>query len=284
MLYYSAGRGNHIKRVAVIQDISGLGRCSLAAALPVLSVMGMHCCPVPTAVLTNQTGFPRYASLDCGAMLRELPALWKENKVALDGIYAGFMSSQQQFDAAQAVIDAFRRPDTLLLIDPVMGDNGSRYPCFDAAFCDKIRTFSAQADILTPNVTEACLLAQADYEAFIKGTVQQQERALREICEALPARAVVVTGWRKNGMICNAAWQDGAFKCYESPAEKGSYSGTGDLFASVLCGGLLRGEGLEQSILLGMRFLEAALRDAVHEGLPEAEGVPFERHLKELLA
>ncbi|MCL1951605.1 MAG: PfkB family carbohydrate kinase [Oscillospiraceae bacterium] len=270
-------------RAAVLQDISGLGRCSLAAALPVLSVLGVQCCPVPTAVFTNQTGFSRFASMDCEALLREYPALWREHGVSLDGIYTGFMSTRAQLEAAQGLIDALRAPDTLLLVDPVMGDGGARYPCFDEAFCEDMRDFAARADVITPNVTEACMLAGADYEVFLRGSAREQEEALRSICASLAARIIVVTGWRRGNSICNAAWQSGALTVYESPAVEGSWSGTGDLFASALCGGLLRGDGLDKSVRRAVRFLEAALADAARLSLPKEHGVPFEPHLKELL-
>ena len=113
-------------RVAVVQDISGLGRCSLAAALPVLAALGVHACPVPTAVLTSQTGFRRFAALDCTPVLNEFPAIWKALGVALDGIYTGFMANAGQLGAARALIEEFRPP--LLLVDPVLGDDGALYP------------------------------------------------------------------------------------------------------------------------------------------------------------
>ena len=270
-------------RVAVIQDISGLGRCSLAAALPVLSVMGAQCCPVPTAVFTNQTGFPRFAVLDCEPLLKEFPILWKEHGVELAGIYTGFMPSAGQLEAAQALIDTFRARRSLLLVDPVMGDDGARYPCFDEAFCEAMRVFAAQADVITPNVTEACLLAGADYHALMGKDAAGQWEALRLICEALPPGRVVITGWRRGDKICNIAWDGGVFAVYESPAVAGSWSGTGDLFASALCGGLLRGDPLDTCVRRAMRFLEACLRSAARLSLPKEEGVPFELHLKELL-
>ena len=272
-----------MKRVAVIQDISGLGRCSLAAALPVLSVMGVQCCPIPTAVYTNQTGYPRFASLGCEPLLKEFPALWKEHGVSLDGIYTGFMSSIGQLEAAQSFIDAFRAPGALLLVDPVMGDGGARYPCFGDAFCEAMRGFAARADVLTPNVTEACILTGTNYDALMDQDAREQLETLRNICKALPAKKVVITGWRRGNNICNAARDGDAFTVYGSPAVGGSWSGTGDLFASALCGGLIRGNALDQAVRTAMKFLEPALRDAARLGLPKEGGVPFEPHLKELL-
>ena len=272
-----------MKKIAVIQDISGLGRCSLAAALPVLSVMGTQCLPMPTAVYTNQTGFSRFAVLGCEQLLGEFPVLWREHGVVLDGIYTGFMASQEQLAAAQAMIDAFHSNETLVLIDPVMGDNGRRYPGFDDELCRAIAAFAAQADVITPNVTEALLLAGGDMEAFMRAPPEKQEGVLRHVCETLPQKRIVITGWRHGATVCNAAWEDGAFTVHASPAVAGSWSGTGDLFASALCGGLVQGESLGDAICRATRFLEAALRDAAQAGLPETHGVPFESHLKELL-
>jgi len=266
-----------------MQDISGLGRCSLAAALPVLSVMGVQCLPVPSAIYTNQTGFRRFASLDCEALLGEFPALWQEHNVRLDGIYTGFMATHAQLRAAQAMIDAFRHSRTLVLIDPVMGDNGSCYPGFDDALCSAITNFAKQADVITPNVTEAFLLTGGDIHAFMRAPPDEQKRMLRGVCESLPQRKIVITGWRRGNHVCNVAWDDGQFTVHASPAIAGSYSGTGDLFASAVCGGLVRGGSLNTAIQRAARFLEAALQSAARAGLPEEEGVPFELHLKELL-
>jgi len=271
------------RRLAVIQDISGLGRCSLAAALPVLSVMGAQCCPVPTAVFTNQTGFSRFASLDCEALLREFPALWKEHGVALDGIYTGFMSSVGQLDAARGFIEAFRTSESLLVVDPVMGDDGARYPCFDDAFCRAMRSFAARADVITPNVTEACLLTGTPYSFFAAQDEEDQLELLRRMCRALPSKQIVITGWRRGDKIRIFACGGDGYSIYESPNLEGSWSGTGDLFASALCGGLLRGDSLDASIRRAMRFLEASLADAARLACPKEEGVPFEPHLKELL-
>jgi len=245
--------------------------------------MGAQCCPVPTAVFTNQTGFSRCAVLDCEPLLKKYPALWKEHGVTLDGIYTGFMSTRAQLEAARAIVDAFYGPDTLLLVDPVMGDDGARYPCFDAAFCEAMRVFAARADVFTPNVTEACLLAGIPYGDFDARSETEQQDLLRHMCEVLPPKRIVITGWRRGDKICNAAWDDGGFKIYESPNLEGSWSGTGDLFASALCGGLLRGDGLDASIRRAMRFLEAALADAACLSCRREYGVPFEPHLKELL-
>jgi len=264
-------------KAAVIQDISGLGRCSLAAALPVLAALGVHACPVPTAVLTSQTGFGRFALCDCTSVLNEFPAVWKELGVALDGIYTGFMANQAQLQAARTMIDEFRPP--LILIDPVLGDDGALYPCFDENYLRAMREFIAKADVLTPNVTEACLLTETNYAKFIAVPENEQFKMLKKMCESLPSKLTVITGYRHGNLIGNVVSNQGEITIHTTPAIGGSYSGTGDLFAACLCGYLLRGVAPESAMPRIMAFLAACLRSAERLARPPEEGVPFELHL-----
>ena len=272
-------------RAAVIQDISGLGRCSLAAALPVLAALGVQACPVPTAALTSQTGFRRFEQLDCAPLMEQFPLVWKDLNIKLDGVCTGFMGTPRQLNAAQSLIDTFRPP--LLMIDPVLGDDGALYPCFDEAFLAAMRRFAAQADILTPNVTEACLLTNTNYAQFAAMDEAAQHNALEQICTVLPASITAITGWRCGDNVCTVLSNHGKTTVYKSPAVEGSYSGTGDLFAACLFGYLLRGVSPEKAMPNIMSFLEACLRsaaaDARTSNVPAEEGVPFERHLNLLI-
>ncbi|MCL2195253.1 MAG: PfkB family carbohydrate kinase [Oscillospiraceae bacterium] len=272
-----------MKKLAVIQDISGLGRCSLGAALPVISAMGVHALPVPTAVYTNQTGFSRFAALGCEPLLGKYPSLWQEHGVTLDGILTGFMGTHAQLAAAQTMINTFRTPDTLLLIDPVMGDNGQLYPVFDDDFARAIADFARQADVITPNVTELCLLAGECPMTFLRAPPDEQRRMIIQLCAALPQPTIIVTGWKVDDLVFNAAWQHGKLSSYSTSAVAGSYSGTGDLFAATVCAGLVRGDALQDCITRAAKFLHAALTEAAQRNLPPKHGVPFEHHLKELL-
>jgi len=272
-----------MKNIAVIQDISGLGRCSLGAALPVISAMGVHAIPVPTAIYTNQTGFSRFAVHGCEALLGEYPGMWQEIGVELDGILTGFMGTHEQIAAAQTIIDTFRRPQTLLLIDPVMGDNGQLYPVFDEAFCKAIGEFARQADVITPNVTELCLLVGNDPLVFLRAPPHEQKNMLMRMCAALPQPTIIVTGWKIDDLVLNAVWHNSKLETYSTTAVAGSYSGTGDLFAATVCAGLVRGDALPVCITRAATFLHAALTEAASLSLPPKHGVPFENHLKELL-
>ncbi|MCL2106566.1 MAG: pyridoxamine kinase [Oscillospiraceae bacterium] len=276
-----------IPKVAVIHDISGLGRCSLTAAIPVLSALGVQACPVPTAVLSNQTGYPSYALLDCEPVLRRFPEEWRKRGIRLDGIYTGFFSSLRQIAAAQTLIDEFRGSRPLLLVDPIMADHGERYPGFDDAMCAGIASLVRQADIVTPNLTEACLLTGEDYAAVFRDSgAEVQRAALQRMAKALlgmGAGIAVITGWRQGESIYNAAAQGDSFRLYGSPAVEGSYSGTGDLFASALCGQLVKGAALEPAIRRAARFLEVSLRGAAHSADYNPDGIPFEPRLQLLM-
>ena len=273
-------------RAAVIQDISGLGRCSLAAALPVLAALGVQACPVPTAVLTSQTGFPRFEQLDCAPLMEEFTPVWNTLNIKLDGVCTGFMGTPRQLRAAQALIDTFRPP--LLLIDPVLGDDGALYPCFDDAFLSAMRQFAVQADILTPNVTEACLLTGTDYAQFAAMDEASQRGTLKQLCAALPSDITAITGWHCGNDVCTVLSVQGKSTVFRSPAVEGSYSGTGDLFAACLFGYLLQGVPPETAMPNIMAFLEACLHsaaaDARTSNVPAEEGVPFERHLNLLIS
>jgi pyridoxine kinase len=269
------------KRIAVVEDISGLGRCSLGAALPVLSVMGLHCLPMATAVYTNQTG---YGSFDAQQMptdfLQKFAAQWPKYEPRPEGILTGFFADTIHVRVfRKAVLPALRGPGTLLLVDPVMGDGGERYAVLDAAFEEEMRRLAAAADVITPNVTELCMLAGIEFQHFAVLDAERQLRLLREMCQSLGVPAVVVTGWRREAEIQNVVWQEGQLELLAGPAFAGSFSGTGDLFAAALCGGLMRGDSLSIASRRAACFLAAALHDADGQERYHPEGVPFERHL-----
>ncbi|MDR2646567.1 MAG: bifunctional hydroxymethylpyrimidine kinase/phosphomethylpyrimidine kinase [Oscillospiraceae bacterium] len=266
---------------AVINDISGLGRCSLAAMLPVLAAIGVHACPVPIAVLTNQTGYDSYALQSCDEVLAAFPSQWKRQAVELNGISTGFFSSTRQVELARQFIRAMRMRDTLLLVDPVMGDNGHRYAGFDDALCKAIAELAQTADVLTPNLTEACMLCGVTYNP--SANEASLRRLTAQLLSGSRAAVVVVTGVHANGEISNVlAMRDGYFGYFKSPCIGGSYSGTGDLFAAALFGYLLQGVDPCAAIPKIQAFLEAALRDANESKTRGADGVPFERHLAKL--
>ena len=157
---------NRTPRVAAVHDLSGLGRCSLSVILPVLSVMGIQCCPLPTAVLSAHTAFPAAKSasfLDLTPEMEQGTRHWRELGMDFDAIYSGFLGSARQISVLRQFIHDFRREDTLVLVDPVMGDHGKVYRTYTPEMCRLMGELAAQADLITPNATEAAILLEEDY-------------------------------------------------------------------------------------------------------------------------
>ena len=269
-----------VPRVACINDISGFGRCSLTVALPVLSVMGVQACPAPTAVLSKHTGFPSYSFRDLTDALPEYFRTWGD--LQFDWIYSGFLGSEAQLSSVQAFFTAQQRanPACRILLDPVMGDDGRMYSTYNQAMCDAVRRLTAQADVITPNVTEACLLTDTPYHGEELHTAEAV--ALAEKLMTLGCGAAVITGIVRDEIICNLTYFDGKPEFSAVHRTKRIFSGTGDLFASVLCGGLAKGRPLHEAVLTAERFLSDVTRYTLSQNTDPNEGVLFEPLLRQL--
>lgn len=276
------------KKIAVINDLSGFGRCSLTAAISVIASMGVQPCPLPTAVLSAQTGYPSYFYDDYTDKMAEIQKEWEKMEVGFDGIYMGFMSGCRQIEWAFAFLDAFYRADTFLLIDPVMGDNGKRFEIFPAEFQEEMRRLAKRADIITPNLTELCLLADADPAGIVKmpgsSIVDEAEKLARHVMQDGPEE-VAVTGIRFSDSsdgrekVGNLTITKDRTQFCEYPFIGEGYSGTGDLFASVIAGGKARGDDLIENVELAGEMIALAIRDSVRDGVPRDEGAEYEKYL-----
>ncbi len=297
-----------MKKIAVLNDLSGLGKCSLTAAISVISVMGVQACPLPTAILSAQTGFSSYYYDDYTEHIGEIMREWKKMYFRPDGIYTGFLAGDVQAERVLEFLDTFREEDTKILVDPVLGDNGEEYPIYTEKLCEKMRCLAEQASIITPNLTEALLLLYgrgrtrqiwqqltgAEPERFR----EMAEQIGAELAERFRGEAVITgidlrdTGKRepgRNRQNTDADMKIGNLICRGTDAEwvvsqkeGGSYSGTGDLFASVVCAGMVKGTDTAVSVKKAVRFLSKAIHDTVLEGTDRNEGVCFETYLHEL--
>ena len=277
------------KKVAVINDLSGLGRCSLTAAISVLSAMGIQTCPLPTAILSSQTEYPSYYCYDFTDKMDYFRQEWKKLGTCFSGIYTGYIASVPQIEEIFHFLDTFQTPDTFLLVDPVMGDDGMTYDMYTSEFLSAMKKLTARADVITPNITEFCLLTDMDYN-----TLQNSSLSLHQLISCLKdashtltaerAKKILITGIRfttddgipkiGNLLLDGSSHFLSAFPCCD-----GSYSGTGDLFASCITGGLARGTSLTEMMQTAGSFLEKALVDSVKEQVPVNEGVNFEKYL-----
>ena len=282
-----------VKKVAVINDLSGLGKCSLTAAIPVLSVMGVQACPFPTAILSNQTGYESYYYDDYTGHMDAYAREWEKRGLTIDGIYTSFLGSELQAEKILNFIHTFRRPETLLLVDPVMGDSGQTYDIYTETFGKQMKKLVQRADVITPNLTELCILTDIDYKDLT--AKKSSPDYLNMIAETgkrlldLGIGTVIITG------IIYQSPSDAAEKYYNLVLENeqvtsissdihgGSYSGTGDLLASVVCAGMVRGDSATDSVRRAVSFLETALIETAREQIPRNDGINFEPYLKLLM-
>lgn len=277
------------KKIAVINDLSGFGRCSLTAAISAIAAMGVEPCPLPTAVLSAQTGYPSYYCDDYTDKMEYFRSEWEKMGVSFDGIYTGFMAGSRQIEKVFDFLDTFHRPGTFLLVDPVMGDNGKNYDMFTPELLDMMRMLAAKADLITPNVTELCLLAEESYDVLSREA--DKENLLKKIEDIAwhvmkdGPKEIVVTGIRfadeKDGTekMGNLAVSEAGTKLAAFPFAGESYSGTGDLFASVIAGGKARGDSLADSMELAGKMISLAIKDSVLDQVPRNDGVNYEQYL-----
>ena len=280
------------KKIAVINDLSGFGRCSLTAAISVLSAMGVSPCPLPTAILSAQTGYPSYYCDDYTDKMDYFRREWKKMGARFDGIYTGFVAGEEQIRQIFRFLDTFYQESSFLLVDPVMGDDGIPYDMFTDTLLSLMKELCFQADIITPNVTELCLLTGADYGhmtniAHTRSLLEETGALARSLCGSW-LKHVIVTGIRfadETGIrqMGNLYVTKDPCEVFSFPYVGGSYSGTGDLFASCLCAGIARGDSIPSVIQTAGKFIELALSDSVREQIDRNDGVNYEKYLSLLI-
>lgn len=272
---------NEVKKVATINDLSGIGRCSLTAAIPVLSALGVQCCPFPTAVLSCQTEFDKFTFLDITDEMKKYKETWDELGIRFDCIYSGFLGSEKQIDI---VLDfAKEREDALIIVDPVMGDNGILYDTFTEEMCRKMKRLVSVADLVTPNLTEACILTDEVYDKY-ETSNEKVKKIAREISNMGP-KQVIITGIIKENKIYNYAYdrEEDKYFIVEADFNNESYSGTGDIFTSIVIGLLLNGHDLNYSIKNATNFIGNTIKFTSKFHTNPKEGIMFELFLKELI-
>lgn len=271
-----------MKRIASIQDFSCIGSCSQTIALPVLSVMGVECAALPTALLSAHTAFDGFVSLDLTPQLPAIMAHWRAMHLRFDAVYTGYLASAEQVGLVGALLDGMDERPALTLIDPVMGDNGALYAGFSDSFPQAMRALCGRADVLTPNVTEACLLTGTAYSPVQDAA--QTRRLLERLLE-LGCRAAVLTGLRVDGDMAVAALQrDGTGTLVRTSYIPEVFHGTGDLFASTCAGALVQGAPLERAVRLAADYVALTLRRTVQAPDRRWYGVNFQETLPELMA
>ena len=287
--------GDFVPRLAMINDIAGFGRCSTTVSLPVISVMKVQVCPVPTSVLSNHLGFPLCHFDDYTSHMRDYIKVWNELGLTFDGLYCGFLGNEEQIDIVREFVEMFRPP--LFLLDPVMGDHGRAYSSITETHVQKMKELLPLADIITPNITEACLLTGTPWK---DGEWTMQELSglcerLADICQqesvssseasvgTVSGASIVITGIRQGDSLVHFLWDDGIYTTVASPIAGASRPGTGDIFASILAADAVRGETLLTSVQKAANFVGLCIAGSEKAGTPVQEGVVFEKYLAALL-
>lgn len=273
-----------MKKVAVINDISGLGRCSLSAALPVISALGAQCCPLPTGVFSAQTGYGRFHHRDLTDEIKPIAESWQDLGASFDAVLTGFITDSRQGAEILELIMLFKSSGALIVVDPVMGDDGKIYPCYDDESVAAVRALAAEADVITPNLTELCLLAGADAEKAhsLRGKALFDEVFRLSARFASENRTVITTGLDAGeGKIGSTVLSDSISHVYTSQKFGGSFSGTGDIFTSIVTARLACGGDILDAVNLAADFISVCAKDTVERNpdYDRNDGIEFERFL-----
>ncbi len=278
-----AANHNRQKKIALINDYSGFGRCSVAVQFPIISAMRVQCCPIPTAIFSNHTGFPSFYHTDYTAHMSAYIEQWEKLALRFKGITTGFLGSSEQIGIVTDFIRRFRKEDTIVLVDPVMGDYGHTYPTYTEEMCREMTRLVSLADIVTPNLTEACILT---------GTPYRESWHLAELYDlaknvaSLGASKVVVTGIPQGNFLCDLCLDKtaGAEERHLFKTRKigESRSGTGDIFSAILSADAVNGFPFDMSVKKASRFIKKCIQKAIEMDIPVTDGVPFEEVLAAL--
>lgn len=277
---------NIVPRVAAIHDLSGFGRSSLTVIMPVLSTMGVQVCPLPTAVLSTHSAFSDFHFRDLTDDMDPIIDHWKRLSLRFDAVYSGYMGSAKQIDIVRGFIRDFQHDELLIVVDPVLGDNGKLYRSFSVDRIEKMKGLVCDANVITPNLTEAALLLDEPY------TENLDEAQLKDWARRLSAfgpQTVIITSAPvadkrgKTSVVAYNSTDNRYWKvvCDYLPA---NYPGTGDAFASVITGSLLQGDSLPIAIDRAVQFISIAVRATFGYNYLPSEGILLEKVLSSLNA
>ena len=272
-----------MKRILTIQDISCFGKCSLTVALPLLSSMGIETAILPTAVLSTHTLFKGYTCRDLSDQLMPIARHWEKEGITFDAIYTGYLGTEEEIDTVIGIIDIFRGKDTLVIVDPAMGDNGKLYPAFDKRYARKNADLCAVADIADPNITEASFLTGFPYrEEYPEEYIQEMLLALADVGIKVPVLTGVSLEKGKTGAM-GYEKETGKFFRYQNRRIPASYHGTGDIFSSVLAGASVLGLDRLDALKIAADYTALTIQETLKSPGNPWYGVCFETTIPSLI-
>lgn len=269
---------NNQKKIAVINDYSGFGRCSIAVAMPLISYMGIQCCPVPTSIFSNHTGFSEFFFDDYTDKMQKYIDNWKKLDLRFSGIMTGFLGSKEQIDIVKKFIEDFRDENTTIIVDPAMGENGKPYPTYTKEMCNEMKKLVEYADIITPNVTECCMLTDTEYKA--EGWTNAELFDMAENLLAYGAKKIVISGVHMGKYIGNVIGEKDRQPKIIRHEKSGDYrSGTGDIYAAIIASDSINGVDFESSVRKAGNFVKKAVAATEKLDIPKTDGLAFEEVL-----
>lgn len=272
---------NRQKKIAAINDLTGYGRCALAVSMPVISHMRIQCCPIPTSILSNHAGYAEYFFDDYTDRLPDYLGMWGKLELSFDGIMTGFLGSAHQIEIIEKFIDRFRDENTVVVVDPVMGDHGKIVGVYTEEMCGGMRRLVSRAHIITPNLTEACKLTDTPYRE--KGWTKKELFDMAQILQSMGPEKIVITGIPQGELIANYVYEKGQeshfIKTYRVGDER---CGTGDLFASIIAADAVNGVLFQKSVKKASGFVKRSMQKSIEMQIPVKNGVCFEEILHTL--
>ena len=272
-----------MKRIVTIQDISCVGKCSLTVALPIISAMGVEAAILPTAVLSTHTMFQNFTCKDLTDQIEPIADHWKNEKMAFDAVYTGYLGSFEQIDLMKKFFEDFKNESNILFVDPAMADNGKLYPAFDEAFAKHMATLCAKADIIVPNLTEACFMTGMEYKT------EYDETYVKEVLQKLSdlgAKISILTGVSfsdgKTGVMGYDKEKD-EFAYYEHDKLPVSFHGTGDIFSSTCVGAMMNGMAWTEAVKVAADYTAECIRLTLEDPAKPWYGVNFEQAIPYLI-
>lgn len=271
---------NNQKKIAVINDMSGFGRCSIAVELPIISALKVQCCPLPTSIFSNHTGFDSFFFDDYTDKMEAYMEEWEKLGLKFNGICTGFLGSARQIHIVEKFLLKFKTKDNITIIDPVMGDYGKMYATYTQETCNEMKKLVQYADILTPNLTEGCILSGMEYHE------NWSKRELEKMAERLSQQGpqkIVITGIQQGKYVANFCFEKGSEGYFIKTEKAGtSRSGTGDIFASIIAADAVNGVDFHTSVKKASSFVKKCILKSMEMDIPLTDGVCFEELLTTL--
>ncbi|MDC0827368.1 pyridoxamine kinase [Faecalitalea cylindroides] len=271
---------NNQKKIAVINDFSGFGRCSIAVALPIISTLKIQCCPLPTSIFSNHTGFDSFFFDDYTDKMPLYINEWKKLGLQFDGITSGFLGSKKQIEIVTQFFKDFKTKENIIIVDPVMGDYGKIYATYTKEMCEEMKKLVQYADIITPNITELCILTDTPYQE--KWKISELEKMTEELAEKGPEK-IVVTGIVQKEFIANFCYEKGKspkiLRCHRVGTQR---SGTGDVFSSIIAADAVNQVPFDKSVKKASNFIKKCILKSIEMDIPVTDGVCFEELLQTL--